>query len=74
MCEAYEQDTQHFKYCVWKDQYDYDEDIKYFKERGRHIIINLVDNRVNTICGTIKNEIKKLPFKFCGKPKSYIII
>ena len=48
-------------------------DIKYFESRGRHIIINLVDNQSIQYVGQLKNEIKKLPLNFVEIGKSYII-
>lgn len=66
MCGYYKQDNKHFKYCVYgKTNMVMMRDIKYFESRGRHIIINLVDNQSIQYVGQLKNEIKKLP-KFCG--------
>lgn len=74
MCGYYEQDNKHFKYCVYgKTNMVMMRDIKYFESRGRHIIINLVDNQSIQYVGQLKNEIKKLPLNFVEIGKSYII-
>lgn len=74
MCGYYEQDNKHFKYCVYgKTNMVMMMDIKYFESRGRHIIINLVDNQSIQYVGQLKNEIKKLPLNFVEIGKSYII-
>ena len=74
MCGYYKQDNKHFKYCVYgKTNMVMMRDIKYFESRGRHIIINLVDNQSIQYVGQLKNEIKKLPLNFVEIGKSYII-
>ena len=74
MCGYYKQDNKHFKYCVYgKTNMVMMRDIKYFESRGRHIIINLVDNQSIQYVGQLKNEIKKLPLNFVEIGKSHII-
>lgn len=55
MCGYYKQDNKHFKYCVYgKTNMVMMRDIKYFESRGRHIIINLVDNQSIQYVGQLK--------------------